>query len=130
MEKHKVTVASDTKVYLATSRLLDEILDIIPNLPRDYKYTVGAQMQNLTIGCLLTIQRAFMFKHDREDHLKEFLGDFDVLRTLVRKAGERQWISRKRHTTIAELMSDIGKQVTAWKNHPSQGEGRNPGGQG
>jgi len=130
MEQHKVTVASDTKVYLATSRLLDEILDIIPNLPRDYKYTVGAQMQNLTIGCLLTIQRAFMFKYDREDHLKEFLGDFDVLRTLVRKAGERQWISRKRHTTIAELMSDIGKQVTAWKNHPSQGEGRNPGGQG
>lgn len=117
MEQHKVTVASDTKVYLATSRLLDEILDIIPNLPRDYKYTVGAQMQNLTIGCLLTIQRAFMFKNDREDHLKEFLGDFDVLRTLVRKAGERQWISRKRHTTIAELMSDIGKQVTAWKNH-------------
>lgn len=129
MEK-KITVASDTKVYLSTVKLLDEILDIIPNLPRDYKYTVGSQMQNLTIGCLLTIQRAYMVREKREEHLKEFLADFDVLRTLVRKAGERQWISRKRHATIAELMSDIGKQVTAWKNHPPQGEGRNPGGQG
>lgn len=49
MEK-KITVASDTKVYLMTSKLLDEILDITPNLPRDYKYSFGSQMLNLTIG--------------------------------------------------------------------------------
>lgn len=126
----RITVASDTKVYLATSKLLDEILDIIPNLPRDYKYSFGAKMQELVIGCLLGIQRAYMDRYGRVDHLKAFLGDFAVLRTLVRKAGERQWISRKRHATIAELMSDIGKQVTAWKNHPAEGDGRNPEGQG
>jgi endonuclease III-like uncharacterized protein len=57
---------------------------------------------------------------DREariQYLINFQTTFETLKTLVRIAGERQWIKGKgRHAHIIELMDAIGKQATAWKN--------------
>ncbi len=130
--ENRIFIASDTKVFRDTVKLFDLIIDMTPGFPRDYKYTVGGQMQGLAVNLMLGIQHAFMDKEHRQDHLKIFLGDFEVLQVLVRKAGERRWISRSKHAETAELMIAIGKQITAWKNRPGNyaGEGGNPGGQG
>ena len=37
----KVKLVSNTRIYLDVNALLDEILDITPNFPRAYKYTIG-----------------------------------------------------------------------------------------
>ena len=39
------------------------------------------------------------------------------MKTLIRIAGEREWIKgRGKCATIIELMDEIGKQSSAWKN--------------
>ena len=114
---NQLKLVSKTRIYLDARALLDEILDIIPNFPRAYKFSVGAKMQDLGIGLIEDIAAAYMDKPNRLHHLIVFQTKFETLKTLMRIAGERQWIKGMgRHAHIIELMDAIGKQSTAWKN--------------
>ncbi len=129
--ENRIYIASDTKVFRDAVKLFDLIIEMTPDFPRAYKYTIGGKMHDLTMQLMLGIQHAFMMKEQRQDHLKMFICDFEVLQVLVRKAGEKRWISTKKFAETSELMISIGKQITAWKNRPGNaGEGRNLGGQG
>ncbi len=115
----KVKLVSTTRIYLDANKLLDHILDITPNFPRQYKYSVGAKMHELAVELIQDIAAAYMNRDraKRIDYLVTFQIKFETLKTLVRKAGERKWITSKgRHAQIIELMDAIGKQCTAWKN--------------
>ena len=113
----KVKLVSNTHLYLDCSALLNEILDVTPNFPRAYKFTIGAEMQRLGVSLLQTDAAAYMDKAGRVQHLIKFKTEFETLKTLIRIAGERKWIKGiGRHAHIIELMDAIGKQSTAWKN--------------
>lgn len=115
----KVKLVSNTRIYLDARKLLDEILDITPNFPRAYKFSIGNKMHELGAELIQDIAAAYI-NRDREvriGYLVQFQTKFETLKTLMRIAGERQWIKGKgRHAHIVELMDAIGKQCTAWKN--------------
>lgn len=98
--------------------LLDEILDITPNFPRSYKYTIGSKMHDLATEIIQEIAAAYM-NRDREtriQYLVNFQVKFETLKTLLRIASERKWIKGMgRHAHIVELLDAIGKQSSAWK---------------
>lgn len=112
-------LASNTQIYLDCRKLLDVILDMTPYFPRAYKFSIGNKMHDLGITLLREISAAYI-NRDREtriQHLVNFQSDFDVLKTLLRIAGERKWIlGKNKHAEIIELADAIGKQSTAWKN--------------
>lgn len=116
---NKVKLVSSTRIYLDANALLDHILDITPNFPRQYKYSIGAKMHEIGVELIQDIAAAYL-NRDRETrigYLVAFQIKFETLKTLMRKAGERKWITSKgRHAQIVELMDAIGKQCTAWKN--------------
>lgn len=117
MAENRVKLVSNTHLYLDCRALLNEILDITPNFPRAYKFTIGAEMQRLGVSLLQTDAAAYMDKAGRLQHLIKFKTEFETLKTLTRIAGERKWIKGTgRHAHIIELMDAIGKQSTAWKN--------------
>ena len=115
----KVKLVSNTRIYLDARKLLDEILDVTPNFPRAYKFSIGSKMHDLGVELIQDITAAYI-NRDRETRigdLVQFQTKFETLKTLMRIAGERQWIKGKgRHAHIVELMDAIGKQCTAWKN--------------
>lgn len=45
-----VKLVSSTKIYLDARKLLDIILDIVPNFPRAYKFTIGAKLQEIGVN--------------------------------------------------------------------------------
>lgn len=117
MKKSKLV--ANTQIYLDCRKLMDEILDVTPNFPRAYKYTIGARMQEISVVLLTEIAAAYINRdrHVRIQHLVDFQASFETLKALVRTAGERKWIlGRSRHANIIEIMDAIGKQSTAWKN--------------
>lgn len=76
-------------------------------------------MQDIAVNLLSEISAAYLNrdKAARVQHLVNFQSDFEVLKTLLRIAGERKWIMGiSRHANIIELTDGIGKQSTAWKN--------------
>ncbi|MCM1020823.1 MAG: four helix bundle protein [Muribaculaceae bacterium] len=115
---NKVKLVSNTRIYLDTRALMDEILDVTPNFPRSYKYTIGSKLHDLATDIIQEIAAAYM-NRDRETriaHLVNFQVKFETIKTLLRIAGERQWIKGKgRHAHIVELLDAIGKQSSAWK---------------
>ena len=115
---NKVKLVSNAQIYLDTRKLLDLILDITPNFPRQYKYSVGGKMHDIAVELLHRIASAYMIreKETRINHLVLFQADFETLKTLVRIAIEREWFKGGRQTLIVDLMDSIGKQCTAWKN--------------
>lgn len=115
----KVKLVSNTKIYLDCRRLLDEILNITPGFPRAYRFVVCNKMNELAMNIQEDIAAAYMNRDraKRIQHLVDFQTKFETLKTLIRIAGERHWIKGLgRHAHIVELMDEIGKQSTAWKN--------------
>lgn len=116
---NKSKLVSNTQIYLDSRKLLDVILDVTPNFPRAYKYTIGNKMHEIAIALISEISAAYINRDraTRIQHLINFQAEFEVLKTLIRIAGERKWIlGQSRHADIIELTDTIGKQATAWKN--------------
>lgn len=114
----KVKLVSNTRIYLDARSLLDAILDITPNFPREYKYTIGAKLHGLAVSILQDIAAAYINRdiETRIGYLVQFQTEFETLKTLVRIAGERKWIKGMgRLASIVELIDGIGKQSSAWK---------------
>lgn len=114
-----VKLVSSTKIYLDARLLLDTILDIVPNFPRAYKFTIGSKMEDLAVDIIHEIAAAYINKDKAETakHLTEFQAKFETLKLLIRIAGEREWIKgRGKFANLIELMDGIGKQSSAWKN--------------
>ena len=108
----------NARLYRDTSILMVETLELVVSFPKAYKYTVGERMQNLTMDMAQQVASAYITKdlHKKLDELDSFQADFNVLKTLYRIAGEKQWMSLGRRAHMIELMESIGKQSTAWKN--------------
>lgn len=124
---NQLKLVSNTRIYLDARALLDEILDITPNFPKAYKFSIGTRLHDLGIDLLHSIAAAYMDKPNRLQHLTEFQATFETLKTLMRIAGERRWINgRGRHAHIIELMDAVGKQSTAWKGSLIKKSGQMP----
>ena len=122
MADKPIKLVSNTQLYLDCRALLNEILDVTPNFPRDYKFTIGADIQRLSVALIELDAAAYQDKEHRLQNLKDFKAKFETLKTLIRVAGERRWIKGLgRHARIIELMDAIGKQSTAWKNSLTKG---------
>jgi len=109
----------NTQIYLDCRKLLDAILDITPSFPRAYKFSIGSRLHDLAINLMSEISAAYINRDRavRIQHLVNFQADFEVLKTLLRIAGERKWIlGKSKHADIIELTDAIGKQSTTWKN--------------
>lgn len=116
---NKSKLVSNTQIYLDCRKLLDIILDITPNFPRAYKFSIGNKMHDIGVALIAEISAAYLNRDraTRIQHLVNFQSELEVLKTLMRIAGERKWIlGRSRHADIIELLDAIGKQSTAWKN--------------
>lgn len=61
-----VKLVSSTKIYLDARKLLDIILDIVPNFPRAYKFTIGAKLQEIGVNLMQEIAAAYINK-DKAD---------------------------------------------------------------
>ena len=117
MADKRPKLVSNAPIYKDVRSLLNEIIEVMPEFPRQYKFTIGGEMQKLAVSLLSGAAAAYMDKANRLAHLSKFRYEFETLRTLVRIAGEKRWIKGiARHAQIIELMDAIGKQSTAWKN--------------
>ena len=110
MADKRLKLVSNAPIYKDVRSLLNEILEVTPEFPRQYKYTIGGEMQKLAVSLLSGAAAAYMDKANRLAHLSKFRYEFETLRTLVRIAGEKRWIKGiARHAQIIESFTVKGK---------------------
>ena len=93
---------SNTQIYLDSRKLLDVILDVTPNFPRQYKFTIGNKMHDLAVDLMSDISAAYINRDraTRIQYLLNFQSKFEVLKTLLRIAGERKFIVEQKENEI------------------------------
>ena len=114
-----VKLVSSTKIYLDARKLLDITLSVVHDFPREYKFTIGSKLQEISVNLMQEIAAAYINRDKAETikHLTECQAEFETMKTLMRIAGEKEWIKgRGKFANIIELMDEIGKQSSAWKN--------------
>lgn len=111
-------IASKTRIYLDSKRLLGVVVDVVKNFPKSQRYIVGDKLENLLIENLHYIARAYMMKNlvERINHLTRLQSNLEVVDTLIELAGQKRWIQGEGQlASILHLKDNIGRQASAWK---------------
>lgn len=111
-------IASELPVYRDTFVLVSTITDLPTNFPKMYKYTFGEKLMKVSLDLFEYIQLANMetSSPQRYMYLKGFQVKFELLKVLLRLCAEKKIISVKQSANLALMTTNIGRQITAWKN--------------
>lgn len=105
-------------LYRECTKFLEEIVDIVPSFPKEFKYTIGEKLQMLCVDMLVAISAAdeSLSNSATLSILNNFRYTYYVTRTLLRVAGDHKWIKGiKRYAMLAQLLDAIGTQSSVWR---------------
>ena len=111
----EMALTQELPIYRDTYKLILLIFDSTKHFSREYKYTLGQDIKRDGIGLVRSIYRANRSQEKRQ-YLEEYLDNFEVLKLEVRLCSDLKLISIRRFVEISQLMEQIGKQATGWKN--------------
>ncbi len=108
---------SDTlPIFLDTYKLLVELYRVTVNFPREYKFSIGQDIQKDAMELFRCIYRA-NHHQDKIPHLEAYLSEFEIVRIELRLASQLKLLSEKKFAHLSLMMETIGKQATAWRKH-------------
>jgi hypothetical protein len=94
--------------------LLGLAVDLIRNMPRDIKLSLGAVIREECIHMLLLIAKANAAA-DKTPHILELLEARETVELLLRTCVDKRFISRSQWARAVEMTESIGKQAGGWR---------------
>jgi hypothetical protein len=110
-------------IYKVAYDLLDVVTDLVKNMQRDFKRSIGEKINAECVEITVLVFRANVAQ-DKSPHLMDLLERLQVINLLVRLAMDKRLISRPAYANAIELTTNIGKQANGWKrsaNRPLHG---------
>lgn len=104
----------DLPVYKLSYDLLSLSTDLVRNLPRDIKASVGGRLRDECLEVLVLVARANAAL-DKTPHLTKLLEHLQVAELLLRLAHDKRFISDKQYARSVEVTDSVGAQVGGWK---------------
>lgn len=92
------------------------VMDAREHFPKGYRYEFGTELMMTGVKCCEILRWANTDRTNRAQWLQEFLVKYDTLRLLLRICQDRKIISISKAAEMIQLVSDIEKQVTGWRN--------------
>jgi len=105
----------DLPVYRDVYKLILLIFEYTKEFPREYKYSLGQDMKRDGLVLVRSIYRANK-SYEKEEHLEQFLDDFEILKLETRLCVDLKILPIKKQAQLSQLMEGIGKQITGWRN--------------
>jgi len=122
-----MAIHTNLPIYKDAYALLDVVTDLVKNMQRDHKRTLGDKMTTEVIEITILVFRANVAQH-KEPHLMELLERLQVIELMVRLATDKRLISRPGYAKAVELTTSIGKQTNGWRRAAARplhgGQGR------
>jgi hypothetical protein len=101
-------------IYKVAYDLLDAVTDLVKNMPRDSKRSLGDKISNECIEIVVLIFRANC-AHDKSPYLQILIERIQVCELLLRLSRDKRIIPNGKYATAIELTNSIGKQATGWR---------------
>ncbi|WP_419692205.1 four helix bundle protein [Burkholderia gladioli] len=109
-----MAIHTQLPIYRSAYALLDTVTDVVKNMPRDFKRTIG---EKITIECIEIMVLVFRANvaADKSPHLAELLERLQVIELLLRLGMDKRLIARAAYAGAVEQTTSIGKQANGWK---------------
>jgi len=110
-----MSLHTDLAIYHTAEKLLDLVLGMQRNLPREFRQVLGQRLADLGAEILVCVGRANRAKEAaRIPHLEALAGHIEAATLLLRAAQRQRAISTKIWAQSAEITDSLGKQCTGW----------------
>jgi hypothetical protein len=103
-------------IYKVAYDLLDIVTDLVKNMPRDFKQSIGGKISAECVEIVVLIFRANCAR-DKTTHLGELIERLQVAELLLRLARDKRLIATGGYAKTIELTQSIGKQANGWRKH-------------
>lgn len=101
-------------IYRAAYVLLDVVTDLVKNMPRDFKRSIGEKISAECIEIMVLVFRANVAV-DKLPHIAELIERLQVIELLLRLGMDKRLILKPAYAAAIEQTTSIGKQANGWK---------------
>lgn len=103
-------------LYLKIYQLVKFLYEMVRNFPKQYKYSLGQNILDLTWQCLdLVLEVNILPNEKKYQKILKLSIDFDKLKIRLRMAQELSLISKKQFVHLqSNYMREIGEMIGGW----------------
>lgn len=100
-------------VYRLTHEFILNIVSMVKNFPKDYKFSLGERLKDECFDLVLQIYKAnnSFSSQKRKQFIEEGLEKLKTIEMIVRLSKDLQLISVKQYSKSTEISENIGKQL-------------------
>jgi four helix bundle protein len=104
-------------VYKASYDLFVYSFQLVGNLRKDYKYTVGEKLKNEIMDLMMNIYRANKRRDAKEkiERVVKAQESIEVVRILFRLLKDLKQLSLKHFVRVNEKIEDVSRQLFGWQ---------------
>lgn len=109
-EDKELNPAKTLPIYSAVRKLVYITDDVMHEMDKDRKHTLGQKMFNLSLKLLEYVVIANNDIDNRSSTLREFVDVYDLLCVLYKMCTEKKYITDRAYMEVIPILSNIGKQ--------------------
>ena len=114
-------------IYKVAYDFFDLSTDLVKNMPRDFKQSLGYKIRDEIVAITVLIFRANTAQ-DKAPYLQTLVERLEVINLILRLARDKRLIATGQYAKAVELTSSIGKQANGWRRTSTRplhgGQGR------
>ena len=111
-----MAIHSKLPIYLKTQQLLQLVIELSRNFPRDLKNSLGGKLRDECCDLMVLIFRANCSR-EKAPLLLDLQERLEVVILILRVCKDLRAISTAQHSRTIELTDDIGRQANGWRKH-------------
>jgi len=104
---------NELPVYKAAYDMLLHVFNMVHNLSREYKYSLGEKLKNEATDLLTNIYRANRVRQ-KSTHIENARENLEIVRLYVRILKDTRQTGINKHIALNEKLENISKQLAGW----------------
>lgn len=93
-------------------------LGIVPHIPKNARYTIGARIENKFLDLLDDTYLAyFSHKENRQSKVDSCILTLDTLKFLISIAWEAKLVSHKQYEDVSIKLNEVSKMLAGWQKY-------------
>ncbi len=109
-----MAIYTNLPVYKASYCLLLSVSKMLPNLPRDCRYSIGTELRHKLVEIIILIYRANR-ERSKVSIIRKMRERLLEAQVYIRLLCDMKYISEKKYLELVEQTSDMSKQMSAWE---------------
>ena len=105
-------------IYKVAYDLLGVVTELVKNMPRDFKSSIGGKISGECVEIVVLIFRATCAR-DKAPHIGDLIERLQVCELLLRLSRDKRLISTVQYAKAIELTNMVGKQAGGWRKATS-----------